>query len=378
LRKDSYATDKFKFNLGALLAQYYSDAISDNVKRSIYKRIKSGQILGKAPYGYRNVKIDDNTKTVEVAPFEAEVVLKMFELYATGSYSISELREKIYKEFNVKLAKSTIAVILEDKFYIGIATYKKEGTEYTHIYPSIVPENIFNTVQNIKIGRDPFSGSGIKYAGKGFYYRGIIKCAHCGYSISPEEHRGKKYYCCTEYGGKHGAQYINEDVLTDEFAKVFKRISISENTAKKIIQDLHQLNETNLMLSQKLIDKLRKDKDKIRNRKSKLYDAYFDDSITKDMYEAKLQQYDTELKNIEDKLKRVDETDTDFSMTAGYIVQLANHSSELFRRSEYEERRLLINTVLLNVTWDGVSLCYNYNEPFNLLADINESTVRGG
>jgi len=63
-------------------------------------------------------------------------------------------------------------------------------------------------------------------------------------------------------------------------------------------------------------------------------------------------------------------------MTAGYIVRLANHSSELFRRSEYEERRLLINTVLLNVTWDGVSLCYNYNEPFNLLADINESTVR--
>ncbi|MEQ9618421.1 MAG: recombinase family protein [Deltaproteobacteria bacterium] len=377
LKKDSYATDKFKFNLGALLAQYYSDAISDNVKRSVYKRIKSGQILGKAPYGYRNVKIDDDTKTVEVDPFAAEVVLKMFEWYATGSYAISELRDNICQKFNVKLAKSTIAIILEDKFYIGIATYKKEGTEYPHIYPSIVPENIFNIVQNIKAGRDPFSGSGIKYAGKEFYYRGIIKCAECGYSISPEEHRGKKYYRCTEYGGKHRAQYVNEDVLTDEFVKVFKRISISENTAKKIIQDLHQLNETNFMLSQELIDNLRKDKDKIRNRKSKLYDAYFDESITKDMYEAKLRQYDSELNKVEDKLKSVDETDKNFYVTADYIIQLAKHSSELFRCSEYEERRLLIKTVLLNATWNGVTLCYDYKEPFNLLADMNESMVRG-
>jgi len=100
--------------------------------------------------------------------------------------------------------------------------------------------------------------------------------------------------------------------------------------------------------------------------------------ITKDMYEAKLKQYDSELNRIEDKLINIDEIDKDFYVTAEYILQLAKHSSELFKRSEYEERRLLINTVLLNVTWDGVSLCYDYKEPFNLLVQMNESTVWGG
>ena len=33
LDKDSNAIEKFQFNQGALLAQYYSDSISDNVKR---------------------------------------------------------------------------------------------------------------------------------------------------------------------------------------------------------------------------------------------------------------------------------------------------------------------------------------------------------
>ncbi len=99
--------------------------------------------------------------------------------------------------------------------------------------------------------------------------------------------------------------------------------------------------------------------------------------ITKDMYEAKLKQYDTELNSIEDKLKSVDETDKDFYVTAEYILQLAKHSSELFRCSEYEERRLLIKTVLTNVTWNSEKLSYDYLEPFNLLAEMNESPVWG-
>ena len=90
-----------------------------------------------------------------------------------------------------------------------------------------------------------------------------------------------------------------------------------------------------------------------------------------------MKQYDSELDIIEDKLKSVDEVDKDFYITAEYILQLAQRSSELFKRSEHEERRLLIKTVLLNVTWDGVSLCYDYRNPFNLLAEMNGSTVWG-
>lgn len=99
--------------------------------------------------------------------------------------------------------------------------------------------------------------------------------------------------------------------------------------------------------------------------------------ITKDFYEAKLKEYDTELDIIEDKLERVDEVDKDFYITAEYILKLAKHSNQLFKRSEHDERRLLINTILLNATWDGVSLSYDYKEPFNLLAEMNESTVWG-
>ncbi|NIX16252.1 MAG: hypothetical protein GWN11_10345 [Candidatus Dadabacteria bacterium] len=50
----------------------------------------------------------------------------------------------------------------------------------------------------------------------------------------------------------------------------------------------------------------------------------------------------------------------------------------MIKRSEYEEIRLLIKTILTNTTWNGENLNYTYLEPFNLLADINECTVVGG
>jgi len=76
-------------------------------------------------------------------------------------------------------------------------------------------------------------------------------------------------------------------------------------------------------------------------------------------------------------LENVNEEDRDFYITADYIIQLAKHSSELFQLSDYEERRILLNSVLLNATWDGVSLCYDYKEPFNLLAEMNNSAEWG-
>ena len=304
------------------------------------------------------------------------MVLKLYEWYATGAYSLLQLVEKVKAELNTNLPKSNIAKILDDKFYIGIATYRKENLEYPHCYEKIVPDYLFNKVQEIKNGRTLWNGKG-KYAGKVFYYRALVRCDVCGYSLSPEKHKGKNSYCCTEYGGKHGAKYVKEDILTGEYAKAFARLTLSKETAQKIIEDLKKANEDHLYVSTEFIGQLEKDKEKLRQRKSKLYDEYLDAGITKEFYEEKLKQYDKELARVNDKLASIEKVDKDFYTTAGYIIELAKHSAALFKRSEPEERKLLIQTVLLNVRWNGKKLLYDYAEPFNLLAEMNESPIWG-
>ena len=100
--------------------------------------------------------------------------------------------------------------------------------------------------------------------------------------------------------------------------------------------------------------------------------------ITNDFYEEKMRQYDLDTVELDEKIKRVEKVESSFYVTAGYIIELTKNSSKLFEVSKEEERRLLIKTVLLNITWDGEKLYYDYNPPFDLIVELNESTDWGG
>lgn len=100
--------------------------------------------------------------------------------------------------------------------------------------------------------------------------------------------------------------------------------------------------------------------------------------ITNDFYEEKMRQYDLDTVELDEKIKRVEKVESSFYVTAGYIIELTKNSSKLFEVSKEEERRLLIKTVLLNITWDGEKLYYDYNSPFDLIVELNESTDWGG
>jgi DNA invertase Pin-like site-specific DNA recombinase len=49
------ATEKFQFSISLGLEKYYSDAISDNVKRAQEQKLRKGEWLSKAPFGYKNI-----------------------------------------------------------------------------------------------------------------------------------------------------------------------------------------------------------------------------------------------------------------------------------------------------------------------------------
>ena len=98
----------------------------------------------------------------------------MFDLYATGAYSMSLLKDKLYADFGVKWPKGTIGKLLNNEFYTGVMTVK--GVKYNHRYPKLISRIIFDQVQNVIHG---FKKQPVKYRGKNYIYRGLLKCADC-------------------------------------------------------------------------------------------------------------------------------------------------------------------------------------------------------
>lgn len=111
------AAEKFHFGISLGLAKYYSDAISGNVKRALEQKLQKGEWPAKAPFDYKNIKEPGSKGNIVINEYQAAIVQKAFEFYATGIYSMELLCQKLNTEFGVKWAKGYMDHILKATCY---------------------------------------------------------------------------------------------------------------------------------------------------------------------------------------------------------------------------------------------------------------------
>jgi len=73
-------------------SKYYSDNLSENVKRGIRQKLRRGEWPGLAPFGYVN---NPKTRTIEPDQMKARVIKKAFEEYAQGRHTLLSLGERL-------------------------------------------------------------------------------------------------------------------------------------------------------------------------------------------------------------------------------------------------------------------------------------------
>ena len=371
LNQNSPATDLFHFNIAVSLAQYYSNAISDNTKRALEQKLRSGEWIGQARVGYLNVTQEDGKKDLVLDPQRAHLVQKLFELYATGNYSVKTVREETYKlglrsRNDKRIPPSMVHKTLKDKFYIGTMTSK--GREYPHKYPRIISMDLFNKVQGVLSGRQK---KATKYAVKPFALRGLIKCKQCGCSISPELKKGKYIlYSCTNYKGIHKKKvYVNETELLKPIHKVLEGMKMSQARVNRIVSDLKALNESKNEFHKKSIQELQNDYNFAQNKLEKLLDLRLDDSITSEIYDKKMKELKEEQYVTTRKIEEYTQADENYHIIANTVFSLANRAQEIFESSEPNEKRQLLNLLIQNCRLSGKKLVFEVRSPFNTILE---------
>ena len=78
--------------MGVVMAQSYTDQLSDNVKRSLDHKVRNGEWVAQAPFGYKNTRDAVTGKSIIIHDdTNAHLIRKFFIEYATGAYALSEL-----------------------------------------------------------------------------------------------------------------------------------------------------------------------------------------------------------------------------------------------------------------------------------------------
>jgi DNA invertase Pin-like site-specific DNA recombinase len=130
------------------MAEYYSAELSQKVRRGMdinaERFLSTGSNVG---LGFRV----DGDKRFQIDEQTAPVVVKIFEMYASG-HTVAQIcehlnRQQIKTAFGVAFNKNSLRVLLQNRRYIGMYLYK--GKETPGGMPRIVSDELFYRVQGI-------------------------------------------------------------------------------------------------------------------------------------------------------------------------------------------------------------------------------------
>ena len=138
---------KFMMQIAFGQSKYYIDNLSENVRRGQRQKIRRGEWPGWAPIGYLN---DKNLRKIVIDPVKAPLVLQLFESYATGQYSLQDLKNCSFQwgltgRTGKPIVKAELYRILTRPFYYGLMKYTGEWHQGTHA--PLITKELFDQVQ---------------------------------------------------------------------------------------------------------------------------------------------------------------------------------------------------------------------------------------
>ena len=377
ITKHSPASDQFRFAVGVSLAKYYSDCIRDNVKRRFEQKLRDGEWIGKAPIGYME-ELDAETGKVNkvLDPVRASLIRRVFELYSTGSYSLRQLAKEMRQRGltsntpkTTPITRTSIEHILHNPFYYGEMRVK--GQLYKHNYEPIITKWLFDKCDDV---RQSWHKKPFKHGSKPFTFRGLIKCAFCGCTVTSDRKKNKYTYLrCTGHRGDCGAIRVSEDVITEQVQDVLKTLVMPEGTLAEYKEFLRNSNESEYKFHQAIIDEARQTIDKITFRKKEAYNDKLDKRITADEYDNLCKEWDIKIAEAEQDIIEHSKAHKKFEIALTTLLDVASRANELFEFSKPEQKRQLINFIFSNLKLEGKKLVFNLKMPFDQMALLSKS-----
>lgn len=236
------ASGKLVEGVLAVLAEFYSANLGQEVKKGMLEKVRQGGWPVRAPLGYKNVRIDNGGRRGQavIVPDEtqAPLIRKAFELYATGEWPLSRIRDYLI-ETGLKssaVSRSHLLNLLKNKVYIGKVVY--HGVEYQGIHEPLVSEARFNRVQEVFRVRDV---AGVRVRKHSHYLKGTVFCGTCGSRLCTTKAKGNggiyDYFFCLGAQAKRTdcrERYIKAEEIESAIEDLYRGVELPRGRKREI------------------------------------------------------------------------------------------------------------------------------------------------
>ncbi len=370
LSNDSRSSEKFMHGIKVLMAKNFIDNLSEETRKGMLEKAEQGLWPSVAPIGYRNVVGANGKKTIAPDADTAHLVVRLFEWYATGNYSLKDLAKLardaglVQRRSGKTLGQATLHRVLRNRLYTGEFEWK--GTRYQGAYSPLVSKDLWQRVQD---ALDEKSRTKHRRTKHDFPFSRLITCGHCGCSLVGELKKGKYvYYHCTGYKGKCPEPYVREEVLEEKFTEILKGLAFDEEVVQWVSTALRGSHRDTRRSHEEAIERLQSEYKRLENRVDQMYLDKLDGRVSQRSFDDKADQWRQRQSEILQAIEEHQDTKQNYLEEGIQLLELARSAHTLFEKQPPSEKRRLLNFVVSNSTWKNGELSVTYRQPFDLLA----------
>lgn len=334
----------------------------EDVKVKVAHKVEQGGSVGRAKLGYLNVRKEFSGRlvnTIDVDPDRAPLITWAFAQYATGRYSVSQLRDALEERgLSTRpspsrpaqtLSHSRLATILRDPYYTGMNRYK--GQLYIGRHEALVSKETYLKVQEVLDLRRRRGDRDLVHLN---YLKGLLYCGECFdegresrlvYSQNNGNGGTYEYLVCAfkqHAPSRCRMPWLRLEVVESHIPAVVA----AERLTEAQIDSLRSAFETevNGLLAAEREEKahLRKQLDKLEAQEERLLELAATGSLAIGKIRERIERTSLQKEAIREKLERTIERLQYGADTALAYVELLGRPEELYRQANDATRRELL------------------------------------
>lgn len=350
-------------------SKYYSDNLSENVKRGNRQKVRRGEWIGMAPLGYVNNK---QTRNIEVSPVKATIIKKMFEQYLTGKYSLVTLADYLYlhgltNRNGKRIGKTTVHSILRNPVYTGLIHYK--GETFEGKFEPIITHELFDAVQK-EMRRDtrprrirnkhlfPFSEI-------------LFKCGECGCSVTAQKAIGNGgtyfYYRCSKKRGDCLQRYVRQEIFIEQIRKKLKKLILPEEWCHATMAKAEEMEKQEHTHKRTFIKDFEMKLMATDVRMDKLVDSFLEDTIEKENYMHKKELLIKKKMTLKKKKREMEQSQISFVRPLKNFIDTCRQAEKLMTSEDFAEVKGFLRRTTTNRIMKDKKLYWDWVPPFDIV-----------
>jgi site-specific DNA recombinase len=373
-----------KFMLQIMFGQskYYSDALSENVKRGNRTQLEKGWRPNHAPLGYLN---DKATRTIIKDPERFPLIRRMFE-EALAGMPVPRIKRMANDQWNFRtpvrkclggqpIALSWLYKVLRSPFYAGLILW--DGKTYPGAHEPVVTIDEFDRVQAIIHKRGK-----AKPKTKVFAFTGLMHCGECGMLVTAESKVNRfgthyVYYHCTKRRSDYRCRQrcVRVENLEAQIEMFLATLQVPEGIHAWVLTQLNSQQGERKTMEEDRRRSIHKSIGDTDRAISNLTTLRVHEHISQDEFVAERQKLEKEQFRLKQQLAEPNTEDA--FEPARVLVSFSNRALECFRTGDHAQKRLILGSVGSNLLLKDKILTIQAAKPLRQVVDsTNVSQLR--